>query len=144
MKATKRSAYSFFVLGLLLLLLSCFSCTPATKEPSQRKSSTLIVLDVMLYEDGWKSCASIRLDRRRTYSLKLRVPPSPATALKEYHGEVSLQLCSDLESLVASNTIHLVEGIPTFVYYPDDSHHSKPQPIERLYRTVMGRHLVGN
>ena len=131
-------------MGFALLLAVCSSCAPKAREPNAKADVPLMVLNVKLYDDGWKNVGSIRLFHNGTYLFHVANTSSPASIPDEYRGEVSTQLCSQLESLVASNVVTLVNGTPTFDYYPDDSHHSQPKPIEGLYRTVIGRHLIGN
>lgn len=130
---------AFFALNLsAFVLLGLVSCVQKTSRKLGLVGATpLLVVHENLYDGGWKCRSEIRVGTNGVYTWEIPNRDKPNGI---FTGQLSPFLTTQLGELVRTGSFGVVEGVPTYECYPDDSHHSIPKPILKLCETVMSRH----
>jgi hypothetical protein len=133
----KISALSLF----FCVILAISSCTPKqhgrlnTLQPEALLNVRLVNYGLQVPFCG----AIIQVYRDGSYVLKVWRINLKDRPPNTYRGTITPQLMYSLKLVCSTSVVQNVDGVPTYDFEPDDSHHRPPKVILELLETVYPR-----
>ena len=125
----------------LLLVLFFTSCAPRRSGAVHvMEPETLLNVREVVYVLKSSFCpVIIQVNRDGSYVLKRWRIDLKDQPPKIYSGKISSHLLNELARILSSKTIQDINGVPTYDFDPEDSHHRPPTAILDLFEAVYPR-----
>jgi len=118
-----------------MLCVFLVSCTPRNQHSTSPKP--LIIAEEMVYSEGWKVCGTISVNQGGSYRADEHYLWTPGHPVRQYTGQLTPSLLKELEEVAKNARTNLIDGVPTYRIFIDDYRNTQPEPIRKLFQTVL-------